>query len=94
MDVDEELQDFIADHEITRENIVSINSYGVIGSSGTIHHYTKLIYKEPVKTTKYVCVNCDRIMETKYNPNSEECRCGSESWRELSNDEIIGGIQE
>ena len=56
--VDNELEDFIADHEIKRENIIVVKFYAAKDELGYLYHYARLVYEV------------------------------------LSNDEILGGIQE
>lgn len=44
--VDNETQDFIADHEINRENIILLKPYAVKDEQGVLYHYIKLVYDE------------------------------------------------
>ena len=43
--VDNELEDFIADHEIKRENIITIKFYSAKDEIGHLFHYARLVYE-------------------------------------------------
>lgn len=43
--VDNELEDFIADHEIKRENIITIKFYAATDEIGHLYHYARLVYE-------------------------------------------------
>lgn len=43
--VDNELEDFMADHEIQRENIIKIYFYSAKDELGYLYHYARLVYE-------------------------------------------------
>ena len=43
-EVDCELEDFIKDHEIRREDIITIMFYSTTGEDGYLYHYARLVY--------------------------------------------------
>ena len=82
-DLDNEMEDYIADREIKRENIIKVYFYSAKGEDGYLYHYGKLVYEYSQKKN-WKCVNCGEKLENVSNPNYVESHCGSESWEELN----------
>lgn len=44
-DVDNEIEDYIADHEIKRDSIILLKPYTAKGEDGLLYHYIKLVFE-------------------------------------------------
>lgn len=82
-DLDNSIEDFIADREIRRGDIIQLSFYSAKGEDGYLYHFARLVY-EVIKSKDWRCVNCGEKLENVLNPNYIECQCGSESWEELN----------
>ena len=61
-DLDATMEDYIADNEIRKEDIIKIHFYAALNPEDNyLYHYGKLVY-QIVK--KYQCKNCDYTIRT------------------------------
>jgi hypothetical protein len=43
--VDDELEDYIADHEVKRDQIIKLDFYSAKGEDGYLYHFARLVYE-------------------------------------------------
>jgi hypothetical protein len=80
-DLDHEIEDYIADRGIKGGDIIQLTFYSEKGEDGLLYHFARLVYE---LSKNWKCVNCGEKLENVPNPCYMECRCGSESWKELN----------